>query len=214
MPIHDWTRTDVGLFRHFRQSWICELCDALNAGTLPSDHYALIEKRVDDAERLGRPDLDVYTGGINRIGVRNASGELVAVIELVSPGNKDSRHALRAFVEKAAEFLARGVNLLVIDLFPPTPRDPQGIHKAIWDEIREEPFELPADKPLTLAAYAAWPSGTAYVEPVAVGDPLPPMPLFLDASTYVPAPLEDTYARTWDKCPRQFRELVENDQER
>jgi hypothetical protein len=25
----------------------------------------------------------------------------------------------------------------VLDLFPPGPRDPQGIHKAIWDEIIE-----------------------------------------------------------------------------
>src|SRR5262245_29859786 len=46
-------------------------------------------------------------------------------------------------------------HLLVIDLLPPTPRDPHGMHKAIWDEIEEEPFELPPDKPLTLAAYVA-----------------------------------------------------------
>ena len=53
------------------------------------------------------------------------------------------------------EFLRHGIHLLVIDLFPPTPRDPYGIHKAIWDEFEEQPFELPADKPLVLAAYVA-----------------------------------------------------------
>lgn len=26
------------------------------------------------------------------------------------------------------------MHVLVIDLFPPTPRDPQGIHQAIWSE--------------------------------------------------------------------------------
>ena len=56
-------------------------------------------------------------------------------------------------MNKAIEFLDRGVNLLLIDLFPPTSRNPQGIHKVIWDEIREEPFELPADKRLTVVAY-------------------------------------------------------------
>jgi hypothetical protein len=35
------------------------------------------------------------------------------------------------------------VNLLIVDLFPPTSRDPQGIHGAIWDELAGEPFELP-----------------------------------------------------------------------
>ena len=48
--------------------------------------------------------------------------------------------ALRSFVEKAADILNQGVNLLVVDLFPPTPRDPQGIHKAIWDELGDQPF--------------------------------------------------------------------------
>ena len=37
-----------------------------------------------------------------------------------------------------------------------------------------------ADEPLTLAAYSAGPVKTAYVEPAAVGDLLPEMPLFLE----------------------------------
>ena len=49
----------------------------------------------------------------------------------MSLGNKDSRNAIRTFVEKAADILNQGVNLVVVDLFPPTPRDPQGIHKAV-----------------------------------------------------------------------------------
>ena len=69
----------------------------------------------------------------------------------------------------------------MIDLFPPTKRDPEGIHKAIWDEFEEEEFELPADKPLVLVAYDAGPPTVAFVEPVAVGDRLPDMPLFLQA---------------------------------
>ena len=80
----------------------------------------------------------------------------------------------------------------------------------MWDEIREEPFELPPDKPLTVAAYAAGPPRTAYVEPLAMGDPLPPrLPILLDRLTYDPAPLEATYRPTWDKCPESLREVVE-----
>lgn len=83
------------------------------------------------------------------------------------------------------------------------------IHKAIWGEIHEEPFQLPADKPLTVAAYCAGLPHTAYVEPVAVGDPLPSLPIFLDPDTYVPAPLEETYQAAWSKSPSVVKELVE-----
>ena len=63
---------------------------------------------------------------------------MVAIIEIVSPGNKHSKDALRKFVSKAVEFLDQGVHLLIVDLFPPTKRDPNGIHRAIWDEISED----------------------------------------------------------------------------
>ena len=142
-------------------------------------------------------------------------GEVVCIIEIVSPGNKGSRAALRRFVEKTREFLEAGVNLLVVDLFPPTSRDPHGIHKAVWDEFEERPFELTADKPLVLAAYVAGDlsvglSTKAYVEPVGVGDPLPDVPAYLDADHYVPVSLEATYQATWATCPADMRYLVEH----
>src|SRR5207245_1625715 len=107
--------------------------------------------------------------------IRHRHGAVVAVVEIVSPGNKGNRAALRAFAEKSADFIRQGIHLLVIDLFPPSKRDPQGVHKVIWDEFEEEDFELPADKPLTLASYSAGPVKTAYLEFVAVGDVLPDM---------------------------------------
>ena len=36
--------------------------------------------------------------------------------------------------QKTIELLDQGVHVIVIDFFPPTPRDPQGIHQAIWSE--------------------------------------------------------------------------------
>jgi hypothetical protein len=158
---------------------------------------------------IKRADVEQYAAKANRIAIRHPLGEIVAVLEIVSPGNKDSQHSLRAFVAKTVGLLRQGIHLLIIDLFPPTIRDPQGIHKAIWDEIYEEPFELPADKPLTLAAYSADVPKTAYVEPVAVGDVLPDMPLFLTADSYVIAPLEATYLSTWSVCPEPLKELLE-----
>jgi len=153
-------------------------------------------------------DNETYARKANRIAVRTNFGELVASIELVSPGNKDGRRAIEAFVEKAVDFLNRGVNLLIIDLFPPTSRDPFGIHKLIWDEIREEPYDLPADKPLTIAAYEGAPEFAAYVESVGVGEPLPDAALFFQPGRYVPVPLEATYQRTWSLVPRAVKEIA------
>ena len=155
-------------------------------------------------------ELEPYASKANHITIRHRLGRIVAVIEVVSPGNKSSQNSLRSFVHKAVELLRQGINLLIVDLFPPSPRDPQGIHKAIWDEIRDEPFDLPPDKRLMVAAYCAADPKTAYVEPVAVGDPLPALPIFLGEGIYVPAPLETTYQQTWSKCPEPVRELVEN----
>ena len=112
-----------------------------------------------------------YARRADRLSVYLTQGELIAVIEIVSPGNKDNINGLKAFVRKAGKLLRRGVHLLVVDLFPPSVRDPHGIHKAIWDQFKEEPFELPPDEPMTLTAYAAGSEKVAYVENAAVGDP-------------------------------------------
>ncbi len=152
---------------------------------------------------------DTYARRANRIRIQHRHGEVVAVIEIVSPGNKSSVNGLRSFVRKASDLIWQGVHLLVVDLFPPSDRDPQGIHKAIWDEIADRPFALPADKPLTVVAYRAAPTKTAYVEPVAVGDDLPALPIFLTEEEYIPAPLEETYRASWAAFPADFKELLE-----
>jgi hypothetical protein len=157
-----------------------------------------------------RAEEQIYVRKADRIAVRHRHGDIVAVVEIVSPGNKASTNALRTFAEKTSNLIAQGVHLLVIDLFPPSKRDPQGIHKAIWDEFMEEDFELPPDQRLTLAAYDAGPPSVAYVEPIAVGQALPDMPIFLKPEFYVPAPLEETYRTTWnDFFPAPMKRLLE-----
>lgn len=46
MPVHDWTRVDAGTFHDFHTAWITHLKEALNAGLLPPDFYALSEQRA------------------------------------------------------------------------------------------------------------------------------------------------------------------------
>ena len=159
---------------------------------------------------MARSETAGYARKANRVTVRHPDGEVVAILEVVSPGNKDGRHALHAFARKAVDFLLAGVHLLIIDLFPPGPRDPQGIHKVIWDRLCDEPFALPPDKPLTLASYAAGTEIAAYIEPVAVGDTLPDMPVFLTPDRYVPCPLDVTYQTAWQQFPAPLRGPLES----
>lgn len=147
----------------------------------------------------------------NRVAIRHVTGDaVVALIEIVSPGNKGSQHALHAFVEKAREFLEGGIHLLVLDLFPPSPRDPQGVHGAIWSAIENDDFRLPPDEPLTLVAYEASPVKQAYIEPTAVGRTLVDMPLFLFPGGYVEVPLDATYQAAFAGVPQRWQKVLES----
>ena len=155
-------------------------------------------------------DLEFYRRKQNVVAVRHVSGDhLVAIVEIVSKGNKAGRKAFDDFIRKAAEFLTHHVHLLILELQPTTSRDLQGIHGAIWDEVAGQEYERPGDKPLTLAAYESGTSVRAFVEPVGVGDTLIDMPLFLDPGRYVAVPLEETYRIAFDSVPKRWRMVLE-----
>jgi hypothetical protein len=159
--------------------------------------------------RCSESDVIAHARKADRITVRHEEGRIVAVVEIVSPGNKSGTGPFRSLIEKTSTLILEGVHVLLIDLFLPSKRDPQGIHKAIWDKIEEEDFDLPADKRLILAAYDAGLAPVAYVEPIAVGDVLPDMAIFLEEDYYVPAPLEATYQIAWNHFPAALKGQLE-----
>jgi Protein of unknown function (DUF4058) len=161
------------------------------------------------ARIVRRTTNEIYASRANRIVVKHHLGRIIAVIEIVSPGNKDSRAALRDFALKTVDCLRKGIHVLIVDLFPPTPRDPYGIHKVIWDEIVEEDFTFPDGKDRVLVSYETGGERAAYIEPVTVDDALPDMPLFLTNDLHVMVPLELTYQATWDASPEELRIAVE-----
>jgi hypothetical protein len=196
---------DAGTFHAFHTLWISELMKALNAGLLPPGYYAVAEqvatRMQTDVLTLHAPTPGSPNG--RRLVVRHLSGhQVVAGIEIVSPSNKDRKQNVRS--------LEAGIHVLLIDLLPPGPHDPHGIHGAVWASFDTAGYEPPADGPLTLASYA-WDGGepSAYVEPVAVGQPLIDMPLFLTAQRYVNVPLEATYQAAYGGMPAFWREVLE-----
>ena len=100
--------------------------------------------------------------------------------------------------------------LLALDLFPPTPRDPHGLPRLIWGELSAVPFDpLPPARPLAVASFHAGDELAAYVDPLAVGDPLPDAFLFLSAERYVRVPLEATDSAAWATTPPLIRDRVQ-----
>jgi hypothetical protein len=121
---------------------------------------------------------------------------LVAAIELVSPGNKDRAEARRAFAAKCAAYLQRGIGVIVVDIV--TSR-----HANLHDELMAllghgDGFTFPAPTPLYATAYRPAHRQERneidlWCEPLALGQPLPTLPLAVRGLASLPIDLEGTY---------------------
>jgi hypothetical protein len=160
-----------------------------------------------------RQTMDQTLRGRRRtLAIRHVSGpRLVALLEILSPANKDRPQSVEDFADKALSALDRGVHLLLVDLFPAGRCDPQGMHGVIRQRLDPvaEPYDLPAAEPLTLASYVAGPRVDMYLEHLRVGAVLLEMPLFLRPDRYVNVPLEPTYQAAYRGMPAFWRNVLE-----
>lgn len=196
MPMHDWTAVPPSAYRAFRFMWIAALIDRLNAGGLPPSWFARVEQVMTPAHR-------------NRVTVSQDIETVTSVIESSPAAECGARTDSWLLADHLSAFLRAGVHVLVVDPFPPGRYDPNGIHRASWENVTTSEFEQPADKRLTTVSYQAGSEPTAYVEPFAAGWPIPDMPLVLVEDFYITVPLEETYQTTWNVLLEQIRKLVE-----
>jgi hypothetical protein len=155
-------------------------------------------------------EQDIYAASADRVAIIHANGDrVVAYIEIVSPGNKRSPLEVKRFVEKCNGALERGIHLLIIDLLPPGKHDPHGIHAALWNYRYSESHGVSTEEPLGLSSYRVDEVPRAYFQPLAVGQPLPDMPIFLTPRHYVNVPLESTYAESYQGVPERWKRVIE-----
>lgn len=154
--------------------------------------------------------IETYRQRRRTLAIRHVSGHrLIALVEIVSPANKDRLESVEEFVCKTVEALELGIHVLLLDLLPPGRHDPRGLHGAVWNEFDEGPYDLPVAEPLTVASYAAGPPVKAYLEHLAVNGVLAEMPVFLRSDRYIPVPLEGTYQAAFRGVPAFWQDVLE-----
>lgn len=242
MRLHDWTAVPVDEFPEFHSSWITHLKDALNRGVLPSQYGAVAERPttglgvadISTFHEVGKL-VEESEGGLlvethppavaeiaepsdfvarqKRIAIRHAATkELVAIIEIVSPGNKSSVKRREQFVDKVVTALDQGIHVVVLDVTGPNAGCPNGLHYDIFQTFESE-ATVDESRPLLFVSYASDPGDggfgvRSYLDRCAANDPLPQTPLFLQPDRYVTLPLQETYERTIGGLPSFIRDRL------
>lgn len=142
-------------------------------------------------------DLDEYEV---RVYDARRGRQLVAAIELVSPGNKDRPESRRAFVAKVAALLQKDVCVSIVDVV--TIR--QGnLYAELLEWIGGRDTQLGAAPPSLYAVTIRSrkrPDRRSLLEmwfyPMELGETLPTLPLWLDVDLRVLLPLEPGYEET------------------
>jgi hypothetical protein len=177
-----------------------------------------VEADVAEFESAGEPEVDGSPGGVAvqtyappAVGLvlpavypddlevqvldSDRGARLAAVIELVSPSNKDREDHPAAFVAKCSAYLQRGIGLVVVDTV--THR-----HFNLHDQlVRALGGAAPALGPSALYAVAYRPTRRqerneidVWPAVLAVGRSLPTLPLALRGNGCLPLDLEATYS--------------------
>jgi hypothetical protein len=220
MPLLDHFQPPLSERRHwhsFHNSWATYLSSQLNA-LLPAGYFAeanvqfgveidvaAFEESAAGGRAAGWAPPPPATslpfemaGVVVEVGIFSRSGgpQLAGAVELVSPANKDRPLHREAFVSKCVAYLQAGVGLVLVDIVTERTAD---LHRELLLRLgMGDPGPGPA---LSGSAYRPVERDGAkaldvWREPMAVGQPLPTLPLWLRGGLCLPVELEATYERT------------------
>jgi len=219
MPLLDHFHPPLSERRHlhsFHNSWATYLSSQLNA-LLPAGYFAEANVQfgveIDVAAFAEHGAAGTLTGWLPppsashpfemsavvvEVGIFSRSGgpQLAGAVELVSPANKDRPLHREAFVSKCATYLQAGVGLVLVDVVTERAAD---LHRELLARLG---LSVPGPGP-ALSGSAFRPverDGVRVLdvwrEPIAVGQLLPTLPLWLRGGLCLPVELEATYERT------------------
>jgi hypothetical protein len=126
--------------------------------------------------------------------------ELRAAIELISPSNKDRPGSRQTFAAKCAGYLKQGIALVIVDIV--TARQ-ANLHAELFDMLEIKTRRGPWSSPSGLYAVAYRPVPVrksprieVWTQALAIGQPLPLLPLWLSLELSLPLRLEESYLAT------------------
>jgi hypothetical protein len=128
---------------------------------------------------------------------RQDDARLVAVVGLAGPRNKELVQSRRGFAAKSVAYLQRGVGLIIVDIVTSLLGN---LHNEVIEVLSlGEEFKLPAAGALYAVAYRPTRRQgrnevDVWTAPLAVGSPLPVLPLALRGSRAVALDLEAVYS--------------------
>ena len=122
---------------------------------------------------------------------------LVAVVELVSPGNKDRPQSRKAFVDKCHALLQQDVCVVIVDI---VTNYTSTLYAELAARLGAQPPAI-ADSTIYAVTCRTRPGRRGvrvetWERELSVGSPLPTLPLYLSESFKVPLELEVTYKDT------------------
>jgi hypothetical protein len=124
---------------------------------------------------------------------------LAAAIELLSPRNKDRPQTRQAFAAKCVGYLQQGSSLVVVDTITTRRAD---LNAAILSLLEVDPKVFPIPSSLSAVSYRAVGYEEAVQQlllwqaPLALGQTLPTLPLWIATDFSVPLDLEASYQAT------------------
>jgi hypothetical protein len=198
-------------WRSFHGAWAATMARLLNEGILPPGYYAA--PLVDTSLAAGQPGaaqpwtapapgvaIAVEMPAVDAVEVQvfadDGDPRLTAAVELVSPRNKDRPQARRAFAVKCVGYLQQGSSVVVVDTV--TTRR-ANLHEEILGLLGVASGTVATPAGLSAVSYRApgregqeqqlqlWPGS------LALGEPLPTLPLWIATDFSVRLDLEASY---------------------
>jgi len=200
------------VWQSFYLGWACAITRTLNRRLLPPGNFAQTQTHVggrlevDEGSLEEEKTADGSYGSANdvipavfpdefEVQVFRTTGGgvyLIAAIEFVSPDNKDRLQTRRAFSAKCGSYLQAGVGLLVIDIVTSFHAN---LHDDLMD-IMQQPATMGAGLYATAYRPTRQPNGDQielWLNPLALDQALPTMPLALRGGPTLPIDLEASY---------------------
>jgi hypothetical protein len=193
--VHLGAQAEVDIATYEQNDTSAGIWESDTGGGVATAAWTMAEPSL--AVEINIPDDDEYEV---RIYDEERDHTLVAVIELVSPSNKDRLETRNRFVGKCAALLRQGVAVSIVDVV--TIRQFNLYAELMASLGQTDPTLI--GEPAIYAASCRWLMGErrgrleTWSHVLEVGKPLPTLPLWLTPIRYVPLDLEQSYEKTCD----------------